>query len=272
MMNVVMCGDRTVYEGMILALYTLLTHNKNVNIYILSMNISVEDNFGKVKNYTALGESEVTEMESIVNYLDSNSNIVFVDAVPYYLEYLSESINNGSGFTPYASLRLILDKALPYLNEVLYFDCDVAVRKDISGLYEDCKRNRDYSAFAVYATEAFGGEGEMISGIMFLHLDMIRKNGFFERARHNYMVKLYRYPDQMALRDSGPIGQLDESYGYFRDYRKYSVDPYILHFTCFLTPKIYDPNTELYYFFNLFPEFKYVQDGIRLIDTINGFN
>lgn len=58
----------------------------------------------------------------------------------------------------------------------------------------------------------------MVSGVMFLNLDTIRRNGFLDRARDNYMKHLYFYPDQMALRDSGSIAHLNNAYGYLWDY------------------------------------------------------
>ena len=115
-------------------------------------------------------------------------------------------------------------------------------------------------------------EGEMVSGVMFLNLDTIRRNGFLDRARDNYMKNFYMYPDQMALRDSGAIAHLNNAYGYLWDYQKRNVNPIIVHFTNDLEPKIYDARGQEneQYFYRRFPEFAYVRTGLRLIDQING--
>lgn len=39
MMNVLMSGDARVYPGIEIAIYSMMTHNKNVNWYILTMDI-----------------------------------------------------------------------------------------------------------------------------------------------------------------------------------------------------------------------------------------
>lgn len=268
MMNIVMSGNSTVYTGMELAIYSTLTHNKGINWYIFTMDISIEDPDGRVIVYEGLVEWQREKLTKIVHYLDKTSRITFIDAAPYYAKYLENSVNNLSTFTPYAALRLIIDVALPYLNDVLYFDCDVAVTDNFYSMYEECKMNKTKQAYAVYEPHACNSEGEMVSGVMFFNLDTARKNNFFSRARHNYNVNLYVFPDQMAMRDSGTIDRLNETYGYMWDYRKNNHNPIILHFTCELSPKIYC--TEPAHFFRVFPEFEYVQKGTRLLDVIHG--
>ena len=75
----------------------------------------------------------------------------------------------------------------------------------------------------------------------------------------------------MALRDAGDIGFIPEEFGYMYDYRKKYVDPSIIHFTCNLSPKIYDIKITTHYFYQLFPEFKYVEDGVKLIESIRSY-
>ena len=269
MMNIVMSGNATVYTGMELAIYSTLTHNKSINWYIFTMNITINTPNGPIE-YEGLTDWQRKKLTAIVNYLDKTSRITFIDAAPYYAQYLENSVNSLSTFTPYAALRLIIDVALPYLNEVLYFDCDVAVTGNFLSMYEECRMNKSHQAFAVYEPHACNNEGEMVSGVMFFNLDTARKNNFFPRARHNYNVNLYVYPDQMALRDSGTIERLNPAYGYMWDYRKNNDNPIIIHFTCELSPKIYC--TFPAHFYKVFPEFDYVQKGVKLLDTINGFN
>lgn len=271
MMNVAMCGDSRVYYGLELVIYSMLTHNKNINFYILTMDVDVQINEHQISSFSGINEIQKKKLQDIVTYLDKNSNIVFIDVLSLYEEYLADSVNADTPFTPYASLRLILDIVLPFVDDILYLDCDLGFCRNIEAMYNDCKNNSKHYAYATYSKKAFGGEGEMVSGIMFFNLKKIRENGFFERARHNYRATMYEFPDQGALRDAGEIEQLEEAYGIFYDYRKYKVNPAIIHFTCFLSPKIYNADSPNY-FYKVFPEFKYVQDGLRLMDTINGFD
>lgn len=268
-MNIVMAANESVYCGVELAIYSTLTHNKNINWYILTMDITLDN--GQIFN--GLSEPMKDKLAKVVDYLDpSGSNIVFIDCQEAYDRHLRGGVNEYSNFTPYATLRLLMDKMLPRINDALYFDCDIAVRGSFEDMYAACRKDKEKAAYAVYAEDAFGHEGEMVSGVMFFNLDATRKNGFFDRAIHNFKTNQYQYPDQMAMRDAGSIARLNKAYGYMWDYQKENTEPVIVHFTNGLSPKIYMARNEgnEQWFYKVFPEFTYVRTGLRLIDTIRG--
>jgi lipopolysaccharide biosynthesis glycosyltransferase len=51
MMNVAMCGDSSVYHGLELVIYSMLTYNKNINFYILSMDVEVKETGYQIRVY-----------------------------------------------------------------------------------------------------------------------------------------------------------------------------------------------------------------------------
>lgn len=269
MMNVLMSGDARVYPGIEIAIYSMMTHNKNVNWYILTMDIvMVTDTYERC--YVGLQDNQKDKLRKIVNYLDSNSHITFIDAYDLYAKYLAGSVNDLSAFTPYAALRLIADKVLPNCNEFLYLDCDVAIMKNIESMYYDCASKKEEIAFGVYEPEACNWEGEMVSGVMFFNLDTARRYHFFEHARQNYKQNEYPFPDQMAMRDTAKVARLDPTYGYMWDYKKLNASPAILHFTNELVVKPYTDNHNLRYFYKVYPELEYIYKGTKLLDTIIG--
>ena len=154
MMNIVMSANDYVYCGVELVIYSTLTHNKNINWYIFTMNVAIRDDAGNYKAYKGLNDRQQEKLRKIVKYLDKNSNITFIDCAPFYQKHLEGSVNEQSDFTPYATLRLIMDKALPYVNETLYFDCDVGVMGNFESMYRDCAQQKSESCFAVYADDA----------------------------------------------------------------------------------------------------------------------
>lgn len=268
MMNIVMAANDYVYTGVELTIYSTLTHNKNINWYILTMDIDLNTGY----HYIGLHDWMKDKLTKIVKYLDSNSNIVFIDCYDYYMQYLAGGPNDETTFTPYTALRLIIDKAIPFIDDALYLDCDVGVCGNFESMYNQCKQNKDEIAFAVYANDACFHEGEMVAGVMFYNLDVIKKRHFFERARYNFRNNYYIYPDQMAMRDAGEVARLDPLYGYMWNYKKENIKPVIIHFTNALTPKIYEANkiNNKQWFYKIFPEFEYVDKGIKLLDTIVG--
>lgn len=267
-MNILMCGDERTYPGMEVAIYSTLTHNKGVNIYIFTMRIEIPYPDGYVKVYSGLNDWQKTKLKKIVKYLDSASQICFIDTLEFYKEYLDNSPNQFSAFTPFATLRLIADIALPHVNDVLYLDCDTAVTGDISHIYyEYVARDCNYAAYV--CADACDGEGEMVSGVMIMNLRKMRETNFLKRARENFMANQYVYPDQDAIRDAGKPEVLPETFGYCEELERLSYTPLVLHFTNRLSPKVYNDDTGRTYFFRRFPFLKYIKDGAELIDRIN---
>lgn len=268
MMNIMLAGDVGVYDGIELVIYSTMTHNKDINWYIFTMDIELDLHDGGVIGYRSLFPQHRQKLHDIVKYFDPNSNIIFIDALDLYNQYLAGSVNELCNFTPFASLRLIADIALPYVDHLLYLDCDTAAMGNFESMYYQCCNNPSEYCFAVYAEDACEGNGEMISGVMFLNLAKIRENNFLAFARKNYLQNLYTFPDQMALRDAGAIAKLPSIYGYLWDYRKTGVNPVIVHFTNELPCKIYSKSINKASFYRIFPEFAYVKNGCELIDKI----
>ena len=273
MMNVLFSANDIVYPGLELAIYTLLTHNKNVNIYVFTMDIIVGHD-GVETRYCELTADQKNKLRMIVLYLDPNSEICFIDVTKIYVKEIAGSVNDGSPFTPFASLRLLSDIVLTDVDDILYLDCDVAIQSSIESMYRDCKFGAD-DCYGSYAYDAYDGFGEFVSGVFFMKLNKFREKGYLAKARELYKKNLYRFPDQMALRDSiKDIGRLQETYGYMDPIEECGYTPAILHFTNKLNPKVYSRKAEesemkSKVFYNRYPQFKYVQEGCDLIDTIN---
>jgi lipopolysaccharide biosynthesis glycosyltransferase len=267
-MNILMATDSNTYCGCELVVYTTLTHNKNVNFYILTMDIEIDnEETGEHFVYRGLNDWQKSKLRRIVKYFDKNSHITIIDAKDYYLEHLKDSPNKYSCFTPYATLRLMADIILPHVHNVLYLDCDTAVMGDITGVYEEYT-HKDCNYAAWMAEDACDGEGEMVSGVMIMNLDKMRETGFLATARRNYMQNKYRYPDQDAIRDAGKPVHLPQYFGFCNNLDDCFDMPLVLHFTNQLSPKIYTDKGRTY-FFKKFPFLQYVKDGVELIDRIN---
>lgn len=249
-MNVLFSANDFVYSGLELAVCSLLMHNRNVNIYVLTMNIDIENPETHMgTRYVSLNDWMKTKLRKIVRYLDN-------------------SINRYTSFSPFAGLRLCADVLLPYVDNLLYLDCDVAITGNIESFYRDfCGKDVYYGAYI--SPGACEGNGEMVSGALFMNLSKIRKDNFLERARYNYNVNNYKYPDQMALRDVGDPEPFPASIGYCESLEDFTEGlPLIIHFTNAIEPKIYYAKNRKQ-FFNRFPFLKYVDEIVHRLDTIN---
>lgn len=270
MINVLFASDATTYPGLELAIYSLLTHTKEVDIYVFTMDVDIPINDSTMRKYYGLNTWHKSKLRQIVRVLDNRSRICFIDTLEYYDKYLRGGPNYHSCFTPYATLRLIADKALPQVPHILYLDCDTAVCSDITGLYWDyCNKDVNYSAS--FCRDACQGEGEMVSGVVLFNLDKNRRTGFLEQARKNYLNNQYVFPDQMAMRDADTAERMPEECGWCYDLAKLDHLPCIIHFTNQLSPKPYATDTTREYFYRKYPFLQYVKDGVEMLDTIFNF-
>ena len=270
-MNILMSANDTMIEGLELVIYSLLTFNKEVNIYIFTMDIEVDHKEeGFIQRFEALSMNNRNWLTKIVRYLDPNSNIIFVDVHDAYMKHLYGGVNECTPFTPFTALRLLPDIVIPEVPHCLYLDCDIAIAGDIKDMYYSYL-NLDVPYSASNAYDAFEGKGEMVAGVMLMNLDKMKSMDFMAKAREKYKKNLYRFPDQMAIRDTGDGAKLPEIYGYMEPLESCYIDPKIIHFTNNLGPKIYDRsrahNKE--FFYRRFPQFNYVNKGLELIKDLN---
>ena len=81
MINVAYCSDSEGYFGLEASLYSLLTHTKEINFYIFTMDYSREE-YGELKEYHGLYPWQKNKLIKIVKYLDGkHSNITFIDKI-----------------------------------------------------------------------------------------------------------------------------------------------------------------------------------------------
>ena len=263
-MNIIMSADKGMLSGLEAVIYSTMLHNTGVNWYIFTMNITCMV-CGEWRSFAGLDDSDVLWLESIVKYHDSGSHLKTVDVSALYAEYLENNPNRESAFTPFTTLRLLADLALPDVDDALYLDCDVIVQKNLRDMYYGyLPKCEAYCAYSIpYACE---WEGEMVAGVLLFNLDRIRKSGFLAKARDNINRNVYRFPDQMAIRDAGKPYPLPETYNYMFSLYKLCYEPHIIHFTNEIGGKIYSDGKSVFY--KKFPQFSYIEDGLRIVRSI----
>lgn len=275
-MNVLYCCDDRAYSGLAASVYSLLTHNKNVNIYVFSMDYErAPDINGMVQCYLNISPEHQHELKKIVQYLDpKHSNIKFVDMKQYYEDLFVNGCNENDGHSsPYATLKLCFDKVCLNIDDILYLDCDTIVQKDLHPMYhrylnELRSSNYCYAGYYIPFDEPQGEKAkELVAGVLLFDLVKCRKHQFFERVRYNVTHRFYMWYEQSAIEDTEKGVEMDETYNYMEKYEERDYDPAILHFANNLNPKIYFSTEKIFY--NKYPHLKYIQNGINLVRSLN---
>lgn len=275
-MNILYCGDGQGYLGMEASIYSLLTHTKHINFFIFSMEYHRDLGDGRVQVFPGLNEDQKKKLKKIVNYLDINSNIVFIDTLKEYEEYFLQGVNEDDGHSsPYAPLRLLIDIILPEIPHILYLDCDTIIQKDLRPMYFDylhqiyeAEEDVCYAAYPNLIEEEDFSYSEMVAGILLFDMRKAKEFKLLEKARYNITHYVYPWYDQSALEAAGKYVALDQTYNYMKTYEDREDDeiPAIMHFACDLNPKIYfEPKK----FYKKYPHLLYIKEGCDLIDRIN---
>ena len=271
-MNVMFAANDYLVDGLELAIWTLLKHNHNteVNIYVATMNIRlIEKDTGITHNYRTIDDDQRNWLRKIVSYVgQGRANITFIDCAESYHKYLENSVNALTGFTPYASIRLLADIIFPDIDDLLYLDADTAIQGPLESMYNKYIYENKYCMAGSFAYDAREGKGELVSGVLVMNLKRMREEKFLERARDNYNKNEYIYPDQFALEEAGECERLPETYGYMFELENCFYTPIILHFTNKLKPKIYNAGGKEK-FYKRYPQFKYVEDGMKLLSNLD---
>ena len=267
-MNILISVNEYAINGAKLTMFSFMKYHKNVNWFITTLNIKIEDEHeGLVHNHVGISQKMLEELTKIVKYFDSNSTVTFIDTTELYKEHLFGGPNDLSPFTPFANNRLMIDLFIPdYIHELMYLDIDTIILSSIEDdYYKYTNINSPYAAYVI--PEACEHKGEMISAVMFFNLDKCRETKFFETARRNFKKNFYTYPDQMAIRDTCEPIKIDESLNYMRELHEATIEIKIVHFSSRLAPKIYHTVPEL--FFKKFQQFKYLQDEMKIFESIH---
>lgn len=266
-MNILLCANEYAASGAEVVIYSLMRYNTNINWFVFTFSINLEDKeAGIIYTHKAVNQEQQTRLRKIVQCMDPNSNISFIDVAEVYDKYLAGSPNELTGFTPYTTLRLLADVCLPNVNDLLYLDLDTLVQDNIEYEYNKyTSADAPYSAYTI--PEACYGDGEMVAGVLFLNMMKCREIDFFKQARQNYMRNEYVYPDQCAIRDVCKPNNIEESLNYMRSLEETTFNPKIIHFSNELKEKIYVVGKNAFY--RRYPQFKDIKEGIEMIDGLD---
>lgn len=272
-MNILYCGDCCAFIGLEASLYSLLTYNSNLNIYIFTMDYERDEGNGIIRIFEGLNEAQKIKLQQLVKYLDKYSHITFIDTLKEYQEYFLHGVNENDGHSsPYAPLRLLIDILLPEVKHILYLDCDTIIQGDIQPMYfsylQEISASKD-CCYAAYPNIIEGPEGtytEMVAGVLLFDMNKAKTQKLLEQARYNITHNIYQWYDQSALEAAGNYIYLPQKYNYMKEYEYRKEEPVILHFADSLNPKIYfEPEI----FYKKFPHLQYIKDGIAILDSIN---
>ena len=132
MINIMFCGNQKVYDGLLIAIISIVKHTKEpLSIYLITANLQkLNDDF------VPLGEGERKRIEMIVKNANSNSSVKLIDISEMFEKEMLNGTNMTTRYTPYIFLRLFADEITELPDKILYLDADLVIYDDIKKLYK----------------------------------------------------------------------------------------------------------------------------------------
>lgn len=195
MINLMMCGNDKVFDGILITLLSIIKHTKEtLNVYLMTMDLSdINEKFVPItEEHRAIIENKLKEK-------NNENKVTLIDETEIYKNEMIKNINRRTHYTPYIFLRLLSDKIESLPEKILYLDTDIVCYKDIKELYNIDMTNYEIAAARDFIGKKWINQNYLNSGVLLMNLNNIRKSNSFESCRKMCMTRRMVLPDQTAL-------------------------------------------------------------------------
>lgn len=196
--NLLMCGNKKVFDGMLLVILSLIKHNNDsFRVFIMTMDLTDIN-----ERFTAITKAQISYLEKILKEKNEQSEIISIDMREMFLKEMKDSPNMFNFYTPYTMLRLFID-FLPFkMDRILYLDIDLMVLGDIKPLYYFDIDNVEFSGAHDVLGEYFIGANYTNAGVLLFNLKKCKETKLFEKCRYLCLNEKMAFLDQDALNRS----------------------------------------------------------------------
>lgn len=195
MINLLLCGNRKVFDGALTELISITNKTREtINCYIFTMDVSRIN-----PEYTCITDEQVEFLNEAIQSKKSDNKVIKIDVTALYEREFGNCKNEGAYCTPYTLLRLLADLIPEVPDKLLYLDIDMMAADDISKLY-----NIDISEYEYAAVkEKYGSwlirPDYINAGMLLLNMKKIKETKLLEKARKRIKTKKMLFADQDAI-------------------------------------------------------------------------
>lgn len=195
MINLLLCGNRKVFDGALTELISITNKTREtINCYIFTMDVSRIN-----PEYTCITDEQVEFLNEAIQSKKSDNKVIKIDVTALYEREFGNCKNENAYCTPYTLLRLLADLIPEVPDKLLYLDIDMMAADDISKLY-----NIDISEYEYAAVkEKYGSwlirPDYINAGMLLLNMKKIKETKLLEKARKRIKTKKMLFADQDAI-------------------------------------------------------------------------
>ena len=193
--NILLCGNKSVFDGALTLLISVLNRTKaKINCYIFTMNVT-----RLRSDFVEITDEQIELLNKIVNKKSKGSIVTKIDVTDLYEKEFRDCPNEKAYCTPYTLIRLLADLVPNMPDKLLYLDVDIMANGDITKLYNIDITDYEYAA----VKEKYGcwliRPDYINAGVLLFNMKKIRETKLLEKGRIRLRNKKMLFADQDAI-------------------------------------------------------------------------
>lgn len=197
MVNVLMCGNDQVFDGVLTCALSLLKRTDSPEpfcFYIYTMDVShLKD------TYRPITPRQMDFFQGVLKQYNPENCARLCDVTDLYMQEFSGCPNEGAYCSPYTLIRLLADLVPDMPDKILYLDADVLFQRDVHLLYDWDLEGYEYAAARDHYGKYLIQPNYINAGVLLFNLKEMRSTGILEKARGWLRKKKLTFADQSAL-------------------------------------------------------------------------
>lgn len=195
MINILLCGNRKVFDGALTQLISMTNRTKeSVQVFIMTMNLErVREDF------LPITDAQISFLNNVLREKNPENQVKKLDVTEIYEQEFHKCVNETAYCTPYTLLRLLADMIPEIPDKLLYLDIDIMIAGDIKQLWDIDITDYEYAA----VKEKYGcwliRPDYFNAGMLLLNMKKIRETGLLVKARELIRTKKLLFADQSAI-------------------------------------------------------------------------
>lgn len=197
MVNILFCGNRGVFDGMLTCALSIFKRTQSEEpfcFYVYTMDVS------RIKDqYVPVSDEQIRFFEEMIQRSNPRNCVQKIDVTDLYEEEFRGCPNEGAYCSPYTLIRLFADRVEGMPDKLLYLDVDILFNRDIHLLYDIDVSAAEYAAARDHYGKYLISPNYVNAGVLLFNLKEMKKTGILTRARALLREKKLVFADQSAL-------------------------------------------------------------------------
>ncbi len=197
MINILYCGNKRVFDGMLTSALSILRRSdlgEPMRFFIFTMDVS-----HLRADYLPISDAEVKFLNTAVKEYNIQNEVLKIDVTEHYRREFDGCPNEDAYCSPYTLIRLFADLIDEIPDKLLYLDADVMFNRDVHLLYDIDVSEVEYAAARDHYGKYLINPNYINAGVLLLNMKAIRESGLLAKARELIKAKKLLFADQSAI-------------------------------------------------------------------------